>query len=327
MTANVTEIRGGAPGQPAAEGKKAGAGAASDHALPAREQHPGIGDQAVGPTGADADKAVTVREIKEKNNDSRGVRITKVYIKQSNEYAIYKCNGEIMVAYADDPDKARRQRKLILPLARDRFELNYFLKGLNCREACERQLANGLQLALEGDLEGAKRTIAEAKTLVLAKRGARGRFQYLYYSCGAAVILMLSLLLARKYLPFHDIPIDLWTDLWLAAEAGLVGAAFSIALAIKSRTVALDTEPLANAIDGVLRLSIGVICAGVLVLLAASNVLRLTIGDINFTGRGPAPQAVLIIGFLAGFLERLVPDLLEKATKSTTGKPGLATKP
>jgi len=323
MTANVTKIRGVAPAQAVAEGKKEGAAAANDQALRARDQPPGIGDQAGGPIRADADKAVSLREIKVKNNDSRGVPITKVYIKQSNEYAIYKCNGEIMVAYADDPDKAKQQRKLILPLARDRFELNYFLKGLNCRDACERQLANGLQLALEGDVEGAKRTIAEAKTLVVAKRGARGRFQYLYCSCGAAVILMLSLLLAHRYVPFHQIPIDLW----LAAEAGLVGAVFSIALAIKSRTVALDTEPLANATDGVLRLSIGVICAGVLVLLVNCNLLpRLTIGDMNFSDHAPTPQIVLIIGFLAGFLERLVPDLLEKATKSTTGKPRLAAK-
>jgi hypothetical protein len=323
MTANVTKIRDDAPAQATADGKKEGAGAANDHVRPGRDQNPGIGDQAVTQTGADVDKAFTIREIKEKNNDFRGERITKVYIKQSKEYAIYKCNGEIMVAYADDPDTARKQRKLILPLARDRFVLNYFLKGLNCREACERQLANGLQLALEGELESAKKTIAEAKDLVLAKRGARGRFQYLYCSCGATVVLMLSLLLAHRYVPFQEIPVDLW----LAAEAGLVGAVFSIALAIRSRTVALDTEPLANATDGVLRLSIGVICAGVLVLLVNCNLLpRLTIGDINFSDHAPTPQIVLILGFLAGFLERLVPDLLQKAMKTTTGKQHLATK-
>ena len=103
MTANVTKMRGIAAPQGVAEGKNEDAGAANDQTLPARDQPPGIGDHAVGPTGADSDKAVSVREIKEKNNDSRGVRITKVYIKQSNEYAIYKCNGEIMVAYADNP--------------------------------------------------------------------------------------------------------------------------------------------------------------------------------------------------------------------------------
>jgi hypothetical protein len=163
MTANVTKIRDDAPAQATADGKKEGAGAANDHVRPGRDQNPGIGDQAVTQTGADVDKAFTIREIKEKNNDFRGERITKVYIKQSNEYAIYKCNGEIMVAYADDPDTARKQRKLILPLARDRFVLNYFLKGLNCRDACERQLANGLQLALEGELESAKKTIARPR--------------------------------------------------------------------------------------------------------------------------------------------------------------------
>ncbi len=47
---------------------------------------------------------------------------------------------------------------------------------------------------------------------------------------------------------------------------------------------------------------------------------------MNFSDHAPTPQIVLIIGFLAGFLERLVPDLLEKATKSTTGKPRLAAK-
>ena len=56
MTANVTKMRGVAPGQAVAEGKKEGAGAANDHALPTREQHPGIGDRAVGPTGADLDR-------------------------------------------------------------------------------------------------------------------------------------------------------------------------------------------------------------------------------------------------------------------------------
>ena len=69
------------------------------------------------------------------------------------------------------------------------------------------------------------------------------------------------------------------------------------------------------------------IWAGVLVLLFNCNILpQLTIGDMKFSDSAPKPEIVLIIGFLAGFLERLVPDLLEKATKSTTGRPHLATK-
>ena len=118
MRANVTKMRGVALELDVAEGKKECADTANDQALPAHEHHPGIGDPAVKFTGADVDKAVSPRDIKVRNSDSRGLPITKVYIKQSDEYAIYKCNGEIMIAYADDPDKAKLQRKSILPLAR-----------------------------------------------------------------------------------------------------------------------------------------------------------------------------------------------------------------
>jgi hypothetical protein len=95
----------------------------------------------------------------------------------------------------------------------------------------------------------------------------------------------------------------------------LIGAIFSIALAIRGRTVALDTERLDNVTDGVLRLSIGVISAGVLLLLLASGMLpSLMIGDTKVTGSGLTWQTVL-----AGFLERLVPDLLEKKNSQGNG--------
>ena len=66
MTDHVTKIRGVASTQAVPVGKNEGAGAANDHGLPARDQPPGIGDRAVRPTGADADKAVSLREIKVK---------------------------------------------------------------------------------------------------------------------------------------------------------------------------------------------------------------------------------------------------------------------
>jgi hypothetical protein len=44
------------------------------------------------------------------------------------------------------------------------------------------------------------------------------------------------------------------SNLWLAAKAGVIGAAFSIALAIRNRTVVLDTDLVDNVTDGTLRL-------------------------------------------------------------------------
>jgi hypothetical protein len=75
-----------------------------------------------------------------------------------------------------------------------------------------------------------------------------------------------------------------------------------------------------NVTDGTLRLLIGVISAGVILLLLACGILpSLKIGDANFSGGSLTWQMVLVVGFVAGFLERLVPDLLEKKNSVTNG--------
>jgi hypothetical protein len=263
----------------------------------------------------DGQQPFTLADIRVGNKDGRGVPITQIYAAESRKYAIYQA-GEVMVHFADDPEKEQAQRKAILPVSSARAEVNSLVQGLACREICDRQLAYALQLALDDDIDGAKRTVAAAKAFVLAKRAARGRFQYLKWSYGVAVILTGLLVLASWLHPFPEPS----SNLWLAAKAGLVGAAFSIALAIRGRTVALDTDLLDNVTDGTLRLLIGVISAGVLLLLLACGILpSLKIGEANFSGGSLTWQMVLVIGFVGGFLERLVPDLLEKKNGQGNG--------
>ncbi|MBV8522532.1 MAG: hypothetical protein JOY71_10495, partial [Acetobacteraceae bacterium] len=199
---------------------------------------------------------VGLKDIRIGNKDGRGIPITQIYAFQSDEYAIYQA-GEVMVHFADDQSKEQAQRKAILPISSARAEVNVLVQGLPCREICDRQIAYALQLALDDDSEGAKKTLEAAKVFVLGKRAARGRFQYLKWSYGVAAILIGLLFLASRLHPFQQIS----SNLWLAGKAGLVGAAFSIALAIRGRTVALDTDLLDNVTDGTLRLLIGIISA------------------------------------------------------------------
>jgi hypothetical protein len=263
-------------------------------------------------------KAFALKDIQVGQDDSRGNRVTAVYAAQADEYAIYQA-GEVMVHFADDLGKAQAQRKLILPISAARAEVNALAAGLPCRNVYDRQLAYALQLALDSELEGARAIIGAAKASVLANRAASGRFQYLKWSFGTAAILIALLSLASLLIPFQEAS----GDLWLAAKAGLVGAAFSIALAIRRRTVALDTEPLDNITDGALRLLIGVTGAGILLLLFTSGIMpSLKIGDADFKSSTLTWQMVVVVGFVAGFLERLVPDLLDKRNSPDNGGNG-----
>jgi hypothetical protein len=265
-----------------------------------------------------ADGAFRLKDIQIDKKDSRGLKITQIYAVQTGDYAIYQA-GEVRVQFADDTVRAQAPKKSILPLGSTRAEINMLLDGLAYREVGDRQLAYALQLALDNDLEGAKATVASLKATLVARRAARGRFQYVKWSYGAAAILIGLLFVASWCYPEPTAS----NNFLLAAKAGVVGAAFSIALAIRGRTVALDTDRLDNITDGTLRLVIGLVSAGVLLLLFGNGIIpSLKIGDAEFKADTMTWQMVLLVGFVGGFLERLVPDLLDKRNGQSNGSAG-----
>jgi hypothetical protein len=253
-----------------------------------------------------------VSSYTEGNKDQQDKEIGKVFVFRLGKYAIYKTDdneSDVIIKYADDDETETNQRALILPLASTRAEINSLLTGWHNRKVYDRKIAIGLQLALDGDPESGKSFLAATKQELFADRGSAGRFQYLKWAFGTAFIFLNLLFIASHYYPFQDAS----SNLWLAAKAGLVGAAFSIALGIRNRTVALDLNRLDNISDGVLRLLIGVIAAGVLLLILASGILpNMKLGDMTVPGGINSWKVVMVVGFIGGFLERLVPDLLEK---------------
>jgi hypothetical protein len=101
----------------------------------------------------------------------------------------------------------------------------------------------------------------------------------------------------------------------MSAGGGAIGAMLSIAIAIKSRTLAPDREWKTNLIDGGLRICIGVIAGFALHILLATGVglPSINLEAVHAAVGHPIDRlSAISLGFLAGFLERMVPDLLNK---------------
>lgn len=283
-------------------------------------------------SAADHGRAFKVEDIKKGEVDARDATIEHIYALRSEGYAIYKA-GDVWVQYADAEKTERKQRARVLVVGEARADLTTLLSGWpdERRRPYDCKIAVALQLLLDQDDEGdSAREMAARKIMEGARDDARneravaGRLQYL------CVVLLGCLLLGALLwglmsvsAPLSDVETASKTaKLLLAGQAGLLGAAFSVVLAVKARTVALDTHPRGNLLDGSLRLVIGAVSGGLLLLLLGSDLAsQVHFADKPLSIAVGGWEGVVIIGFIAGFVERMVPDLLNKAQQQPAGAP------
>jgi hypothetical protein len=216
---------------------------------------------------AGGDRAdVKVTDIRKNRTDCRGEKIDFVYFRR-NDYAIYRSAGNVMVHYSDDPRIASEQAVNTADLVPLRGTLQYLIKDMVSPQAYHSQIAEAFRLALDKQKDAAKRTLEAAIGHVMAKRISKGRTWYIFYSGIAALTVVLGTIAAALWCPFVMPPSPVGTGLshfLMATGSGAMGALLSIAIALRARTQVTDGDRLSNAIDGTLRILIGVISAAAL---------------------------------------------------------------
>lgn len=274
-----------------------------------------------------------VSEIERGGRDAAGNDVAWVYSRNPPDYAVYRVGNRIMVHFADSADRAKTQSVALAPLTPLRGEIAGLIDSWRDGSAASAapggptdaaitqksdrynmRVAEAFIVALQGDLVNAQLLLEGVKTDILAERTAVARFWYLSYAFGAmALLLLISKIGLIDWVVKLLYPTAQAGAIWTVLGAGALGAFFSIAIGIRARSVPLDLRFLNNACDATLRVLIGVVAAGVLLALYRIGLVASSPLDPAHLPPGTGPFTILfVIGFMAGFFERLVPDMLAK---------------
>jgi hypothetical protein len=171
-----------------------------------------------------------------------------------------------------------------------------------------RQIATALRFGLRNQPVLANAVLEDAIRNATEERLRRSRISFIPAATLMALPIAALLFLATLLGSDRDVP--------FAMGGGALGAYLSMAIGIRTRALSPENSVRANYVDSGLRVAIGILSGAALILLVTSGLVNIqavsnsTSSTIDSLSNW---RLAVILGFAAGFLERLLPDLLSKS--------------
>lgn len=287
--------------------------------------------------------------------DSAGNTIVCMYAKKPPSYAVYREPMKVVVHFAEDPRREAKQRAALACLnplrgqisglidgwrttkhdlreLEDDHENAGFFKRLSLRprlgrirrnkgraDRYDRRVADAMVMGLEGGTSDAVALLTEIRDEVKAERESIAETDYLLWAGLAGLVFMGAIWLISSIAVIPNPP-DKLNLVWTGAGVGVLGAFFSIATGLRNRAILIDLQKWDNRRDAILRIAVGTIGAGIVLSLILAQLVSITGITDTLNDARTAVTMASVIGFLAGFSERAVGNLLATATGTLTGE-------
>lgn len=270
----------------------------------------------------------TIDEVCQNKTDICNEIIDCFYARKSPDYLVYRNAMRVMVQFADDDAIAKEQRRSLSCLNALRGQISGLIDGwrnggsetqVARAKRYERRVADAIVTGLEGSIPDSLALLAEVRDDIIAERKSIAQTDYLVVAAIFGLLLLaIVAFFGSRWSPIPHQPAH--SELiWTGAVGGVLGAFFSIAIGMRTRTILIDLQQWDNRRDALLRIAVGTIAGAILISMFLTNmasiarISRDTLIDAKIAE--PLLMAI-VLGFIGGFSERAVPGLLARASLS-----------
>lgn len=266
-----------------------------------------------------------LKDVVKDGVDKRGRKILDV-LWAVEDFKIFKTERGISPHFSDDDAIAQKQRERYLSLGQELSRMNHLIHLLPgkwwqfdrgpgdeqdnaTRVYYERELARGVAQALTGDPEQGRATLGALSKRLEKRLRNKGRVIY-FAMClfSALLIVLIASVFMRETIGINT------SELAFAAIMGSLGALLSTAAGLRQLRIDASATLFMNWVYGGQRMLVGVLGAIVLYFAVRSGIaLELIPGAAGVSEDGNLNiYKLAFISVLAGFSERLVPNLLDR---------------
>lgn len=264
-------------------------------------------------------------------DDPRGRAVRDVFW-SVNEFKIYKTDQGISPFFSDDPEMAKDQKLAYLGLGAGIADFNHLIHTLKPRTIpftgkpmsgnttgsmnlvhYERELARCIAQALLGQAEIAKTSLADLRKRVAARISNRGRVVHLMINVLLVAVAVVGALSFAKSGYTSTFGFDV-KEMGLAVMMGSIGALFSTTVRLQSMVVDPTVSQYMHWVYGTQRILVGALGALIIYYGFKSGVVNGLFQPLSGavdTAKTFDPYWLSFVCVLAGFSERLVPNLLD----------------
>lgn len=245
--------------------------------------------------------------------DNDGKEVVKIYTKAPG-YIIYRTDNTIRLDMDDDHKDiavyAKNHYKLGIQLAKIYALLP---EHLSSTESINRLVARAITTNVAGNFEDAQIILSQAELKLIKLNIIQGRLQYtLGAFILALIIFAISLLpsiatfIPKSYqVTFHE-EFQLFSNIMLL---GALGGILSIAISYRSLNIDIYADNNTNRLVGLSRIAIAVIASIFIYFSIKSKLI------FAFLNEQPEPYGLYTFAMVAGFIEMLVPSLMNNLAK------------